>query len=215
LTSGNARKKNKNTQHRLKAVALVRRFWDGNTEVTFMDTEYIDDIDGLPIRARNALRRAGTTTIGELRKMTDCQLANVRNLGAKYIAAIDTAVPGRIRTYEGETEEREAHRTKYTIERDARRIMRFMEDHNMTLSELMKSSCRLPGKRRARQLLMEYCAISPERTAEVLRHFEAMGDTADAFCKRLKQHIFPRYNHPTKQQNRKNSGGSPYGNIQS
>ena len=151
------------------------------------DTDYICDITDLPIRVRNALGRAGISTISELRKMTDYQLSNIRNLGVKSIATIDAIVPDRIRTYEGEAEELEAYRIKYIIDRDARCIMRFMESHNMTLSELMKSSYRLSGKRRARQLLMEYCTIFPDRIPEVLRHFEAINNTTDVFYKKLKQ----------------------------
>jgi len=151
------------------------------------DTDYICYINDLSIRTKNALGRAGIFTISELRQMTDYQLSNIRNLGVKSIAIIDAVVPDRIKTYEGEAEELEEHRIKYIIDRDARCIMRFMETKNMTLSELLKSSNRLFNKRKARQLLMKYCNIFPERIPEVLRHFETMNDTADVFYKRLKQ----------------------------
>ena len=151
------------------------------------NTDYICYINDLSVRVINALTRAGISTISELRKTTDYQLSNIRNLGVKSIAAIDAVVPDRMKTYESEAEELEAYRIKYIIDRDARRIMRFMEDHNMTLSELMKSSYRLSGKRRARQLLMEYCTIFPERINDVFNLFETMNDTADVFYKRLKQ----------------------------
>jgi len=150
-------------------------------------TDCIEDIKDFTIRIKFALYRAGISTISELRQMTDYQLSNIRNLGVKSIAIIDTVVPDRIKMYEGEAEEREAHRIKYIIDRDAKRIMRYMAEDNETLSQLTEGGFRYSGNKKARRVMADYCATFPERIPEVLRHFEAMNDTADVFYKRLKQ----------------------------
>jgi len=156
---------------------------------------YIDEpdsllnIEGLSIWTINALLRAGITTISALMATTDYNLLKVRNLGEKCLMEINAAVPGRIRTYDGEAADIEAQRVKKKLYDTARRIMRFMVYWNMKLSELMSSKCGVTGKRRARQILTDYCTAFPERIGDVLSHFEAMNDTSDKFYKTLKYKI--------------------------
>ena len=143
-------------------------------------------VTGLSIRTRNALIRAGITTLSALKETTDIYLIRVRNVGVKCLAEINAAVPDRVRTYDGEEDYIKSQRKKGKLDRDARRILRFMQYQNMKLSELIKSSYRIPGKRKARQLLAEYCAAFPERINDVIEHFEEMGDTSDRFYIDLK-----------------------------
>ena len=150
-----------------------------------LNSDDIMDVKDFSIRIRNALYRANIMTISALRQTTDIQLNRIRNLGAKSIEIINAAVPDRIRTYEGEAEEIAAQRFKHKIDSDARAIMRFMKHHDMKLADLIKSDLRLSDKRRARQLLTEYCFTFPERIPDVLNHFEVMGDTDDRFYKLL------------------------------
>jgi len=159
-------------------------------EYEHKDTDNSDSvyyINGLTKRTAMALSRAGISTVSALKKTTDFHLGRVRNIGAKSIAEINAAVPERIRAYEGEMEDIKAKQKTRKIDRDVRRILRFMENHNMKLSELIKSTYSISRKREARRLLTEYCTIFPERISDVIDCFEAVNDTADILYIRIKQ----------------------------
>jgi len=177
----------------VKTLAEIRKEFDSERLLGTLErniahaADYIDcifNVGEFSVRTRNALVRAGISTLAELRQATDYRLSNIRNLGAKAIAEIDSVIPDRIKTYEGEAEEIAERCMKRKVEIEAKRIMRDMESKNMTLSELLPTYYR---SRRARDVLTEYCSIFPERIPDVLHHFEVINDTADKFYIRLKQ----------------------------
>ena len=148
------------------------------------NSDCITDIKEFSTEIQNALRRAEITKISELRQATDYHLSNIRNLGKKSIELIDSIIPDRIKTYEGEADEINERCRKYRLDSEARRILRFMENKGMKLSELKPTKYLL---RKSRKILTEYCDVFPERIPDVLSLFEAMGDTDERFYKLLKQ----------------------------
>ena len=154
-----------------------------------LNTDDIFSIDEFSVRIKNALYRAGITTINELRETIDSKLMNIRNMGINSIAIINAVVPDRIRTYDGEADEIAAYRIKHKVDRNARRVLRLMETNNEKLSTVIKTAFRLADRRKTRQLLTDYCNAFPERIPDVLSVFESVGDTNDKFYISLKQAV--------------------------
>jgi hypothetical protein len=104
----------------------------------------------------------------------------------KCLDEINAAFPDRNTTYEGEAEFLEARRKWSKLDTTARRILRFMDNHLMKLSEFMASGVNIEGRAKARVILTEYCLIFPDRIDNVLMQFEDMQDTSDKFYILLK-----------------------------
>lgn len=151
----------------------------------FENPDSIFNLEGVSERTLNALYRANVTTIKTVNSMTDIDLLRIRNFGSKCLDEIYAAIPDRASTYEGELEDIAIRRTINRVDSEARKVLRFMESKNKTLSEILATYKRLT-RGDARQFLVEYCLFFPERIDEVLSLFEAVQDTSDAVYKKIK-----------------------------